>query len=246
MKKILSSLMIAISNSLKRISHKKGLFIVIDGNDGSGKSTQIKMLVDRLEEEKMDVLCMKFPNESENFFGKLIYQYLRDKNSGWEKYKPRDASVFYACDRWESSEKIKKSISEGHVVIVDRYVSANQIHQGGKIKDIEERKKFILWLDELEYKIFKIPRPNVVFYLSVPLAISEKLLEERCSCGRQKDAHENDPDFLKNSKKSAEWLSGTQPNWIRIDCVVGNKMRSIEDIHDEIYEKIKSLLRGKK
>lgn len=138
---------------------------------------------------------------------------------------------------------IQSHLDAGKVVIADRYVSANQIHQGGKIKDVIEREKFIKWLDKLEYKVFKIPKPDFIIYLSVPLEVSENLLRKRYQeNGGQKDVHENDQNFLKNSKDCADWLANTQQNWIKIDCAKNNQMRPPEDIHNEIYEKIKHLV----
>jgi dTMP kinase len=222
---------------------KKGIFIVIDGNDGSGKTTQIKLLKERLEQENRKVVCVDFPNYKNNFFGKVLDKYLHGKNSGWEKYNSDIASIVYSADRWESKDFIKTSLDKGKIVIADRYVSANQIHQGGKIKDIEVRKAFINWLDKLEYEVFKIPMPNLVVYLSVPVSVSEELLRKRYEDnGGQKDVHEDDPDFLRNSKECADWLAETQPNWIKIDCAENGKMRPPEDIHSEIYEKIKSFI----
>jgi len=234
MKKILSF--------FRLLFHKKGIFIVIDGNDGSGKATQAKLLKERLERENRKVAHVDFPEYKKNYFGKILDKYLHNENSGWEKISPEIASIIYSADRWESKDSINKDLRSGKIIIADRYVSANQIHQGGKIKDIEERQKFISWLDNLEYEVFKIPRPDVVIYLSVPLSTSESLLKKRYDeKGGQKDVHENDPDFLKNSKECADWLAETQESWVKIDCTKDNQMRTPEDINDEIYEKIKIL-----
>jgi dTMP kinase len=161
---------------------------------------------------------------------------------------PKIVSVLYAADRFESREKINKWLKEGNIVIVDRYVSSNQIHQGGKIANIKKRKAFLKWLDEMEYEVFKIPRPDAVFYLSVPLKFALKLIHgrnkniKRNYLRSKKDVHEKDINFLKNSIKSALWLAKTQKKWTKIDCVKKGILDTRENIHKEIYEKIKKII----
>ena len=220
---------------------KKGIFIVIDGNDGSGKATQVKLLKEKLLKENMEVEVIDFPNYKDNFFGEVLDRNLHNTLSRWDKIEPEIASIIYAADRWESKDLIKKHLREGKVLIADRYVSANQIHQGGKIKDIEKRKKFMLWLEKLEYKIFKIPKPDLVIYLSVPVKVSENLLEKRyLEKGGKKDAHEANKDFLVNSKNCADWLSEQDPRWMKIECCNEMELKKPEEIASEIFTKLKN------
>lgn len=221
---------------------KKGLFFVIDGNDGSGKATQTKLLEERLKKEGHKVLCVNFPDYKNNFLGKSIFEYLHNEKYGWNKIHPEIASIVYAADRWESSALIRTHLEASYIVLSDRYTSSNQIHQGGKISDDDERDKFISWIDDLEYKVFQIPKPDKVIYLNVPLSVSEKLLEKRYSSGGKLDEHEKDPNFLRNSKITGDWLAESQPNWEEIDCMKSNSLRTPEDINDEIYERIKPLI----
>ena len=135
------------------------------------------------------------------------------------------------------------------MVVLDRYVSANQIHQGGKIKNTKKRADFIKWLDELEYDVFKIPRPDITLYLSLPLPLVENLIKERnkksvrAYVGNKKDVHEVDLQFKKNSIKSAIWLSKFLKNFTKIECSEKGKMLSREQIHEMIYEKVKKIIR---
>lgn len=227
----------------------KGKFIVIDGTDGSGKATQVKLLAKRLKKEGEKVQIADFPEYYSNFFGKFIGHCLSEQYYNWLKVHPKIASVVYAADRFESKEKIEAWLAKGYVVIANRYVSANQIHQGGKIKSAKKREAFIKWLDEMEYGVFKIPRPDITLYLSLPTRIILKLIGERdgkmkrAYLKKGKDVHENDVNFLINSRKSALWLSERLKNFIKIDCADKTGIRTREDIHNEVYEKLKKVLR---
>ena len=156
-----------------------GKLIVIDGIDGSGKATQVRLLKERLVKEKIKVKTIDFPRYYDNFFGKLIGEYLAGQYGDFSEVDPRLASVLYAADRFESSTDIKKWLDAGYIVLADRYVSANQIHQGGKIADPKKRKDFFTFLDTMEHGVFKIPRPDVVVYLDVPFEISKLWLQKK-------------------------------------------------------------------
>ncbi|MEK7586050.1 MAG: deoxynucleoside kinase [Patescibacteria group bacterium] len=230
---------------------KKGKLIVIDGTDGSGKATQVALLTTRLKKEGYTVKNVDFPEYYKNFFGKFIGHCLSEQYYNFVKVHPKIASVLYAADRFQSKDEIEGWLKKGYVVIANRYVSANQIHQGGKIKNAKKREAFIKWLDEMEYQVFKIPRPNTVFYLSLPLPIILKLIKERngkmkrAYLKKHKDVHESDKQFLINSRNSALWLAKTQKYYRKIDCAIGNSIRTRDDIHQEIYEKVKVLLKNK-
>ncbi len=203
----------------------KGKLIVIDGTDGSGKATQVALLEKRLKKDGKTVKIVDFPEYYKNFFGAFIGHCLSEQYYNFLNVHPKIASVAYAADRWESSGLMRAWLKKGYIVIANRYVSANQIHQGGKIKNAKKRNDFIKWLDQMEYEVFKIPRPDITLYLDLPTKISLQLLKERDSSKmkraylkKKKDVHEKDVDFLKNSRKSALWLEKTQKNWIKIDC----------------------------
>ncbi len=224
---------------------KKGKFIVVDGIDGSGKNTQTKAIVEKLKENNQKVEVIDFPQYDNNFFGKLISQYLAGELGSGAEVSPYIASVLYAADRFESSKKIKKWLDSGFIVIADRYVSSNQIHQGGKIKDSQEREKFLKWLNEMEYNVFEIPKPNAIFYLNVSCAVSGKLLDNKDALGRKKyahgkkDIHESDANHMNNARESALKLVEEENNWINIECMKNGKMLPIRDITDKIWLEIK-------
>ena len=225
-----------------------GKLIVIDGTDGSGKATQVALLAKRLKKEGYTVKLLDFPEYYKNFFGKFIGHCLSEQYYNWVNIHPKIASIAYAADRFESSQKIREWLRKGYIVLANRYVSANQIHQGGKISNTKKRESFIEWLDEMEYKVFKIPRPDVVFYLNVPMSIILRLIKERnkngkrAYTGKKKDIVEGDTTYLANSSKAALWLAKTQKQWIKIDCAKDNTIDTRENIHQKIYEKVKKII----
>jgi dTMP kinase len=228
---------------------QKGKFIVIDGTDGSGKATQVALLLARLTKEGYKVKTVDFPEYDKNFFGKFIGLCLTDEKYKFKEANPKIVSVLYAADRWESSEQIREWLSKGYVVIANRYVSANQIHQGGKIHSGKERKDFLTWLDTMEYEVFKIPRPDIVLYLSLPMNIIHKLIVQRDSKGeraykgKKKDVHESDPKHLEDARKSALKLIKELNNFVQIDCAPKKELLSREEIHSMVYTEVKRTLK---
>lgn len=224
----------------------KGVFIVIDASDGSGKETQTKLLVDRLKSEDRDVFTIDFPRYYNNTLGALIGECLAGEHGDFTKLDPHVGSVLYAGDRFESKNQIEEALKKGTVVIADRYVSSNQMHQGGKIKDEKKRHTFLKWLEELEYEVFKIPRPDKVIYLDVPVEMSLELLKE--SVGKKKylrdrkDLAEHDREYLENSRESAKRLAEDEDSWNLIDCVESGKLLSKEAIHEKVYDVVSKIL----
>lgn len=234
---------------IKNKTIKKGKLIVIDGTDGSGKTTQFVLLVDHLKRDGYKVKTIDFPEYYKNFFGKFIGHCLSEQYYNWLNVHPKIASMAYAADRWESSKQTKEWLSKGYIVVANRYVSANQIHQGGKIKNTKKRNDFIKWLDQMEYKVFGIPRPDLTFYLSLPIDIVLKLIKDRESSKmkraylkKKKDLAENDIDYQKNSIKSALWLAKNIKNFIKINCSLKGEILSREDIHEMVYKEVKKKL----
>ena len=228
---------------------KKGKLIVVDGIDGSGKATQVKLLEKKLKEKNVKVKTIDFPRYYGNFFGKLIGEYLSGIYGDFTKIDPRVGSVLYAADRFESSAQIQKWIDHGFVVIADRYVSANQIHQGGKIADVKERKKFLEWLDVMEHSVFKIPRPDLVIYLDVPFEVSKIWLQKKVALRKKKylkgrvDVAEDNLTYLKNSRESALILHKQKKNWEKIECCKGTVCMLPEEVHQHVFKIVKEKLK---
>jgi dTMP kinase len=228
---------------------KKGKLIVLDGADGAGKATQTKLLIARLKKEKKTVKTLDFPRYESNFFGKLIGECLTGAHGDFAKLSPYIVSPLYAADRFESKEKIVKWLKSGYTVVLDRYVSANQIHQGGKIADTKERKRFLAWLEKMEFGIYGLPKPEVIFYLDVPYEISQKLLataktqktKQYLTKGK-KDTVENDEEYLRKSRESAVKMVKTSNQWERIMCTARGVLLSPQEIHEQIWDRVKKYL----
>ena len=207
-----------------------GKMIVIDGNDGSGKQTQAGMLQGYLANRDCKVMKISFPRYEETFFGNELKKALAGSYGDFLHLDPHLAAIPYAADRWQSTKEIQEFLASGGYVICDRYATANQIHQGGKIDDEAERVEFISWLEMLEYGVFGIQRPDICVYLDVPPEVAEKLMSDKT-----RDIVENNPQYLRNSYLTAQWLIKRNPrNWIHINCMHEGQMRPKEDIHGEI------------
>jgi dTMP kinase len=227
---------------------KKGLFIVLDGNDGSGKATQASLLAEYFAGKDIPSEKMDFPAYERNFFGKLVGECLAGKHGDFLHMDPKVASCLYALDRQESAPRMRAALDDGRIIIADRFSSSNQIHQGGKIADVEERKFFLRWLEEMEHEVLGVPRPNAIIYLRVPVETSLALLSEKRKAkiegleDGQKDTVEEDRNYLERSYETANWLASHKPNWYIVDCVKDGAMRTREDIHAEISELVSNLL----
>jgi dTMP kinase len=221
---------------------KKGLFIVIDGTDGSGKATQADLLSKSLVAAGHNTHLIDFPRYETNHVGRLIRECLDGKRGDFIGMDPKIASTLYAADRYESSGQIREHLEQGGIVIADRYVSANQMHQGGKISDPEKRKEFLVWLDDLEYGVFGIPKPDAILFLHVPVEVSSVLAQKRAQeTGGEMDEAEKDLDHQRKSQEGALSIVKDSNNWIKVECTEKSNMRTREDIHAEIKTIVEKL-----
>ena len=224
--------------------NKIGKFIVIDGTDGSGKTTQLNLLKTRLESEGYLVKTADFPQYNTKSAG-LIEEYLSGKYGTAEEVGPYKASIFYASDRYDASFKIRKWLEEGYIVLSNRYTSANMGHQGGKIPNSLERQIFFKWLDDLEYKILEIPRPDISIILHVESAISQKLAQSRKRedwVGKKNDIHENNLSHLQHAEKVYLEIANNFPNFELINCTKTGEILSKEKINLLIWSVVKKLI----
>ena len=219
-----------------------GKLIVIEGTDGSGKSTQFQLLTRRLSREGREFRQIVFPQYSEPSSA-LIRMYL----GGEFGSRPGDvnayaASAFYAVDRYASFKKVwGEYYNGGGLVISDRYTTSNAVHQAGKEPE-DSRQSFLKWLYEFEYDHLGLPRPDLTLYLDVPTDCTEKLLRAReQDTHTQADIHEQDTAYLATCRRIGAFAANYY-GWTVISCVRDGKMRSMEDIHEEIYRHVRNCL----
>lgn len=219
---------------------KKGRFIVFEGIDGAGKTTQTKLLLNYLKKMKRKAVFIHFP-QYQTKSGGLIENYLQGQYGKIGSYQ---ASIFYAADRFDGGFQIKQWLKEGYIVIADRYVASNIGHQGGKIKAKKEREKFFYWLYDFEYKLFKIPKPTISFLLMMPPRIAQKLkITIAKKKGEKLDIHEKNLLHLKNAERAYLHATKVFPRDFRIiETMKNKKLRSPSNIHQEILGQIQKLL----
>jgi len=221
---------------------KNGKLIVIDGMDGSGKTEQTRLLIERMAREGIAVEQISFPRYGKKSCGP-VEEYLSGKWGSPEAVGPYRASVFYAVDRWAAFREGDLSPLElGVHMIANRYVASNKGHQGSKIADPAERLAFFQWNDELEHGVFGIPRPDLNVILHVPAEVSLKLLAKR---GRPPDAHEN-LEHLKAAEATYLEIARTLQGFALIECATpdGKDILPLEDIHEMVWSAVRPLLRA--
>ncbi|MBE7030041.1 MAG: thymidylate kinase [Ruminococcaceae bacterium] len=219
--------------------------IVIEGVDASGKETQARCLYERLRAQREDVFSVRFPNyESES--SALVKMYLRgDFGERAEDVNAYTASVFFAADRAASVlGQWRKEFFGGGVVIADRYTPSNLIHQASKIKGQNERDAFLDWSCELEYEKMGLPKPDLVIFLDMPPEYARQLMagrENKIDHSQSKDIHERDASHLQSAYDSAVYVA-KRSGWKTVHCVKDGKIRTVEEIADEVYASVSALL----
>ena len=212
-----------------------GKLIVIDGIDGSGKKTQTKLLVEHLKKNGARVETLDFP-QYDSFFGKMVRAYLDGAYGDPTKINPRLASLLYAADRWDHADTIRQWLNDGATVVLDRYYTSNLIHQAPKLSD-DQLDEFVEWLDQLEFEIFKIPKPNIVLFLDVDAQTAYSLITKR---GAGHDGHEQ-LEHLKQSHRKSLALS-KRFGWIVISCCDNGILLNIDTIAQKIRQTVNPFL----
>lgn len=226
-----------------------GKIIVIDGLDGSGKATQTELVYKYLKEQGYNVHKLSFPcYESKS--SEAVKMYLSGEiGVDAKELNPYMCSSFYAIDRAIQYKKTYEKILEDEraIILCDRYLSANIIHQGSKIKDKEEREKFFRWVYEYEVGLMGIPKDDLTIYLDVPVEVSQELITIRYNQNEDlKDIHENNIQYLKDCYECAQDAIEIMPklgyNWRKVSCVGDRGLRGIEEIYKDIIEVVKEYI----
>ncbi|MDO8500138.1 MAG: hypothetical protein Q7S66_05830 [bacterium] len=230
---------------------KHGLFIAIEGVDGSGKKTQKDILVRRLRKAGLAVAEISFPQ-----YGKpsawQIEQYLNGFFGKPDEVNPYFASLLYADDRREAKPRIEEWLKKYDVVISDRYAASNAGHQGGKFANPDKRRCYLKWLWKTEFKINRIPIPDLNIILFIPPVLSQRLILKKTTRaylkkGSRRDGHERNLDHLKHAASSYKWLAEENRKHFRlISCVKGPNLLAPEEINEKLWALIAPLLKKPK
>ena len=212
-----------------------GKLIVIEGLDGSGKTTQLNLLVNKLKQKNTkNIKQIKLPDYDSDS-SSLVKMYLAGEfGKSPEDVNAYAASAFYAVDRFANYKtKWKADYENGTLIIADRYTTSNAYHQATKLPE-SEWKDYFKWLSDFEYNKLGIPEPDMVIYLDMPIEISQKMMTSRYNGDEEKkDIHEANVEYLQHCRKAAK-AAATQFGWKVIDCADSDMPRSIESIGDEI------------
>lgn len=224
-----------------------GKIIVIEGTDASGKETQTKLLYERIKKIYSKTIKISFPDYKSPAC-EPVKMYLSGKfGMDASKVNPYPISTMYAIDRYASFKlNWEKEYNDNFIIITDRYVTSNMIHQASKFEKNKEKEEYLEWLTDLEYNKNKIPEPDIVVFLKMPIEKSKELMENRknkINNLEKKDIHEINENYLKKSYENAITIS-KKYNWHEIECVKNNVIKSIEKINDEIFSKIEKIIKG--
>lgn len=215
-----------------------GKLIVFEGTDGSGKGTQLALLVEELKKRAIPYATMDFPRYGESLFGDLAGRMLKGDFGGVQAVPPELAVLPYACDRWLLKEQLRGWLAEGKIVVSNRYTASSAVYQASKLPP-EKRHAFIDWVYKLEQDVIGLPHEDLAFYFHVPLAVSQELVkkkEARAYLGDKKDIYEEDTTIQETVDSLYLELASHKSNWKTIECVSGTELRSREEIQKDILD----------
>ncbi|MBE7042377.1 MAG: thymidylate kinase [Ruminococcaceae bacterium] len=220
-----------------------GKLIVIEGVDASGKQTQTELLYQRLPKAKR----VSFP-DYQSQSSALVKMYLNGEfGTHADDVSPEVASVFFACDRYASyKQKWGNYYQNGGIILADRYVTSNLIHQTCKIQEEDYRQQFICWLEEFEYGLMKLPKPDLVVFLDMPPEYAAQLMANRSNKitgEEQKDIHEKDSGYMRRAYDNAVAVA-EQMGWKRLVCAENGVIKTPEEISQEVWNLVAELLNG--
>jgi len=221
-----------------------GKLIAVEGIDGSGKRTQVQLLANALRTRGHSVYSTGFP-QYDSWFGKMVGQFLNGDFGPLESVDPHFTALLYAGDRFEAKPKLEAALSNGQIVLADRYIASNLAHQTARVSP-DKRSAFLEWIEHLEYGIYGLPRENLVLYLRVPAHEAQKLVAQKSArsyTSAQKDLLEASLRHLEEAAAMYDSLA-RRPSWATIECfdAVSAAMRTPEEIAPEVLAAAESVL----
>ncbi|MBK0379323.1 dTMP kinase [Mucilaginibacter segetis] len=225
------------------------MFIAIEGLDGSGKSTQINLLIKKFEAEGKATRFVHFPRLNQGIFGELIASFLRGEYGAVNAVHPQLVALLFAEDRKQFAETIQGWLAEGCYVLVDRYVLSNIAFQCAKTKDEHEKEKLRQWINMFEYEFQAIPKPDLSFYLEVPFEFTQRALnaaregEQRNYLKGKEDIHEKDLELQYAVRKEYEQILEMDESIVKVTCCDEHQqIKSIKEIHELILDILETKL----
>jgi len=218
--------------------------VVFEGIDGSGKGTHAARLRERMEAAGISCGLISFPRYQSTFFGSRIGEFLNGDFGALSDLDPFLISLLYAGDRMESQTRLQELRNEHAAVILDRYVPSNIAHQSAR-RTGAARETLRQWIEQIEYRIFELPQPDLVILLDIPVEFSQELIrrkQQRSYTERVTDLQESDPAYLQEVRNVYLQLAATQPNWITVPVVSQSSLRSLEELQNEIWQMVRSSL----
>ena len=222
-----------------------GKLIVIEGTDSSGKETQTRKLYERLEKEITNVRKLSFPNYKSPACEPVKMYLAGAFGDNALDINPYPVSTMFAIDRYASYKmEWEKFYQDGGIIVTDRYTTSNMVHQASKIENIDKKNEYLDWLEELEYSKMGIPRPDLIIFLNMPTETAAELMAQRKNkiTGEDiKDIHEKDISYLKKSYENACNIA-KKYNWLEIKCVENGRLKTIDEIGEEIFSVVEKIL----
>lgn len=210
---------------------KKGLLIVFEGIDGSGKTTQIKLLAKLLKVKNIPFEVISFPQYGKNEYADKVYDYLSGK---FGEIGPYSIAKVYASDRKTVREQILSWLEAGKLVIANRYISSSKAHLGVNLAD-DKREEFIRWIDELEYEENGMPKEDLTILLTVDPKVGQKNSQEK----NHLDIHEDNLKHLEKAHQIFLQLSKKEKNWMVVNCMNNGQMKTPQEIHKDLVDILK-------
>ncbi len=225
------------------LKNRQGKLIVIDGGNGSGKTTQAKMLIDYFKKVKIPCHYYDFPQYYTSFHGETVAKFLRGDFGEIDKVSPYLSSLAFALDRVSVKKEMDDFLLKGGYIVSNRYVTSSMAHQGAKFTNETEKKEFLKWIYDLEYKVHKMPKEDLVIYLYVPwkigIELSDKKINDQKYLQGKKDIEEKNLKNRIESEKMYLEFSNKYRHWVKIDCLENNRLLSPQIINQKIIKILK-------